>query len=183
MKRHGNLFEQIITTENIFEAYRKARRGRGWQDTIKNFDKDLNGNLRDIQQSLIDKTFTTSEYRTRVIHEPKERTIYILPFAPDRIVQHALMSIVAPIWDRMFIHDSYACRVGKGMHRASKRTMEYVRRNKYCLQCDISKFYPSIDHDIMFEIIKRKIKCKDTLWLLKNILYSYPGKTKHQLET
>jgi len=177
MKRYGNLFEQITAIENIYDAYRKARRGRGWQDTIKNFNKNLDENLNNIQQSLINKTFTTSEYRTRLIYEPKQRTIYILPFAPDRIVQHALMSIVAPIWDRMFIHDSYACRVGKGMHRASKKTMEYVRRNKYCLQCDISKFYPSIDHDIMFEIIKRKIKCKDTLWLLKNILYSYPGKT------
>jgi hypothetical protein len=85
------------------------------------------------------------------------------------------MNVIEPIWDRMFIFDSYACRQGKGIHAGSKRTMEFVRRNRYCLKCDVSKFYPSVVHDILFEIVQRKIKCKGTLWLFEDIIYSFPG--------
>jgi hypothetical protein len=99
----------------------------------------------------------------------------VLPFAPDRIVQHALMNVLSPIWEKLFISDSYACREGKGVHAGSVRTMEFVRRNKYVLKCDISKFYPSIDQEILLAIIKRKIKCPDTLWLIENIVHSFPG--------
>lgn len=175
MKRYGNLFEKIVTPENIHAAYCKARRGRRWQNTVKNFERHLDSNLDKIHKSLIDKTFTTSSYREKVIYEPKMRTIYILPFYPDRIVQHAAMAVIAPIWDKFFIKDSYACRENKGMHKASKRVREFIKKSKYCLHCDISKFYPSIDHKILYEIIQRKIKCKDTLWLLKDIVYSCPG--------
>lgn len=175
MRRHGNLFEKIVSEENIYNAYCKARRGRRWQNTVKIFEKDLDANLARIRESLMEKTYSTSQYREKVIYEPKQRTIFILPFAPDRIVQHALMAVIAPIWDKLFISDTYACREGKGMHRASKRVMEFMRKNKYCLHCDISKFYPSISHEILFQIIKRKIKCPDTLWLLRDVVFSYPG--------
>jgi RNA-directed DNA polymerase len=175
MKRHGNLFEQIADPANIHRAYCKARRGRRWQNTVKTFERNLDQNLDRIRDSLIDKTFKTSNYREKIIHEPKTRTIYILPFYPDRIVQHAAMAVIAPIWDRMFIHDSYACRENKGMHLASKRVMRFMQSAKYCLHCDISKFYPTIDHDILYDLIQHKIKCKDTLWLLRDIIYSFPG--------
>lgn len=175
MKRHGNLWDKIIDIENIKLAYKKAKKGKTWQNTIKTFDTDFDSNIMSIHEALKNKTFTTSEYKTMTITEPKLRTIYKLPFAPDRIIQHALMNVVEPIWDKMFIHNSYACRVGKGIHAGSKKTMEFVRNSKYCLKLDISKFYPSIDHDILFDIIKRKIKCKDTLWLFENIIYSFPG--------
>jgi RNA-directed DNA polymerase len=175
MKRHGNLFEQIVDLDNIYLAYRKARKGKGWQDTVKSFERNLDENILSIRDSLINKTFTTSPYKTKTIYEPKQRVVYKLPFNPDRIVQHALMNVIEPIWDRMFIFDSYACRQGKGIHAGSKRTMEFVRRNRYCLKCDVSKFYPSVDHDILFEIVQRKIKCKGTLWLFEDIIYSFPG--------
>ena len=175
MRRHGNLFQEIVKIENIYLAYRKARKGKRWQRKVQAFEKNLDDNIKNIRQSLINKTFHTSEYRMKMIHEPKEREIFILPFAPDRIVQHALMNIIEPIWDSMMIHNNYACRVGKGIHVGSKKTMEYVRKNNYCLKCDISKFYPSVDHDILYKILQRKIKCADTLWLIKNIIYSYPG--------
>lgn len=149
MKRHGNLFEQIVDLDNIYLAYRKARKGKGWQDTVKSFERNLDENILSIRDSLINKTFTTSPYKTKTIYEPKQRVVYKLPFNPDRIVQHALMNVIEPIWDRMFIFDSYACRQGKGIHAGSKRTMEFVRRNRYCLKCDVSKFYPSVDHDIL----------------------------------
>ena len=175
MKRHGNLFDKITDMDNLTLAYIRARKGKAWQRQIKAFDVNPEENLLAIKQSLIDKTFHTSPYRVKTIHEPKKREIYILPFSPDRIVQHALMNVIEHIWENLFIHDSYACRKGKGVHAGSRRTMEFVRRNAYCLQCDISKFYPSIDHDILSFIVRRKIKCPDTLWLLDDIIYSIQG--------
>jgi RNA-directed DNA polymerase len=172
MKRHGNLFERIVSTDNLVLAYDRARKGKNWQRAVKAFDPVLG--LDQIRMSLIDGTFRTSPYRTKTIFEPKKRTVYILPFAPDRIVHHAIMNVVEPIWESLFIHDSYACRKGKGIHAGSTRTMEFVRRNRYCLQCDIRKFYPSMQHDIAFGLIERKIKCRRTLDLFHDIVYS-PG--------
>lgn len=160
---------------NLDAAYRKARRGKGNMANVIRFALDPERNLARIRGMLLNKTFRTSRYNAKTIYEPKQREIYILPFDPDRIVQHALMLVLEPIWDALFIHDSYACRIGKGVHAGSRRTMELVRRYKYCLKCDISKFYPSIDQNVLYGIIQRKIKCPDTLWLLRDIIYSYPG--------
>jgi len=175
MKRHGNLFSQIIELDNIWDAYRKARKGKSSKSAVKRFESSPEKRIIKIRDSLIYNTFTTSEYQTKWVHEPKPRLIYVLPFNPDRVVQHAIMNVVEPIWDKLFIDDSYACRVGKGIHAGSKRCMEFTRNYKYCLKCDISKFYPSINHDILFNIIQRKIKCKQTLNLLSNIIYSIEG--------
>lgn len=177
MKRHGNLYFKIVEYDNIHAAYVAARKGKRWQDTVKNFEHDLETNILKIQESLINKTFTTSKYTQMTIYEPKERIIYKLPFNKDRIVQHALMRVVEPIWDNLMIHDSYSCRKGKGIHAGSRKTMDFIRQteNGYCLKMDIRKFYPSVDHDIMYDIVKQKIKCKDTLWLLHDIIYSFDG--------
>jgi len=175
MRRHGNLWEKITNIENIRLAFHKAALNKNSHLNVQKTKNNLEERLENIRLSLINKTFTTSQYWEKVIFEPKKRTIYILPFYPDRIIQHALMNLIAPIWDNMFIHDSYACRDKKGLHAGSMRTMEFVRRNKYVLKCDISKFYPSMNHDILLEIIKRKIKCPDTLWLIENIIRSFPG--------
>jgi RNA-directed DNA polymerase len=123
MKRHGNLFDKITDLDNLYRAYYNARRGKCWQRAIIKFNKDVEGNLINIRDSLINKTVTTSPYKTKLIHEPKEREIYILPFTPDRIVQHAIMNIIEPIWEKLFIYDSYACRVGKGIHAGSRRAI------------------------------------------------------------
>jgi retron-type reverse transcriptase len=175
MKRHGHLFDQITSLDNLALAYDHARKGKTWQRQVKTFSGNAQNNLIDIRQSLVDKTFHTSSYKVKIIHEPKKRQIYILPFSPDRIVQHALMNIIEPIWNGLFIEDSYACRKNKGIHAGSRRTMDFVRHNKYCLQCDISKFYPSIDHNVLSHIVSKKIKCPDTLWLLKDIIHSIEG--------
>ena len=175
MKRHNNLFPQIISVENLFSAYRGAKRGKSTRPTVKNFDNNVMNNLALIQQSLINRTFTTSEYRVKTIFEPKKREIHMLPFAPDRIVQHALINILGPIWDNLFIDDSYACRPGRGIHAASRRTMEFVRQFKYCLKADISKFYQSVNHQVLYGIVMHKIKCQDTLRLLLDIIDSVSG--------
>ena len=175
MKRHGNLFEKIAHMDNLRLAHQKARRRKSWHRAVVRFEQDTEGNLQRIQESLLGKTFTTSPYTIKEIFEPKRRFIYVLPFAPDRVVQHAIMNVLEPIWDKLMIPTSYACRQGLGGHAGSRKTMEYVRRYRYCLQGDVSKFYPSMDHETLSNIVRRKIKCRDTLWLLGNIIHSIPG--------
>ena len=127
MRRHGDLYKKITSFENIKLAYARARKGKTWQRQVKAFDLNAEENLKAIQNMLIDKTFKTSPYRTKQIHEPKERVIYIVPFSPDRIVHHALMNVLEPIYKPMFIHDSYACIEGKGLHGGS---LYYDRQNR-----------------------------------------------------
>lgn len=177
MKRHNNLFDKIVDKDNLLLAYKKAKKHKSWQQKVIRVEKDLDNLIEELRLSLINGTYKTAEYRTKKIYEPKERTIYVLPFYPDRIVHHAIMNILEPIWDNLFISDSYACRNGKGQHKGSQKCMEFVRKNKYCLKCDINKFYPSINHEILKLIIRKKIKCKRTLNLLDTIIDSIDGET------
>lgn len=172
MKRHNGLYNKLIDMENIKLAYHNARKNKTWQEQVKYVDRNADVLLEQLQQSLINHTFHTAKYKTKDIYEPKHRVIYILPFYPDRIVQHAIVNVLSPLWDSMFIYDSYACRKNKGQHKGSKRCMEYARQYEYCLQGDISKFYPSIRHDILKQIIRKKIKDNEMLWLLDNIIDS-----------
>jgi len=176
LKRYGDLWDKIVSYDNLYLAYKKARKNKGWQRQVQEVDADVENKLLAIQEMLIKRTYKVSPYKKRVIFEPKERDIYILPFYPDRIIQHALMNVIAPLWDKMFIDTSYSCREGKGQHKGVKKCAEYVRKYSYCLQGDISKFYPSIVHDILMRIIKRKIKCKGTLWLIEVVVRSFPSR-------
>ena len=101
--------------------------------------------------------------------EPKPRTISAAPYR-DRVVHHALCNIIAPIFEGTFISDSYANRIGFGTHRALRRFTEFARSSLYILQCDIRKYFPSIDHGILKELVRRKIKCAETLWLIDSII-------------
>jgi retron-type reverse transcriptase len=175
LKRHGNLWHLVIDPDNIEEAYRKAKQGKTWQQTVQRVEHRKQEIMDRIRASLVDRSFTTSEYRVKLVHEPKERTIYVLPFAPDRIVQHAVMNVVSPLWDKKFDRDSHACRPGRGQHPASQRVMQFARQYRYALQGDIRRFYPSIHHDTLIEIIHQKIKDPDVLWLLEDIIRSFPG--------
>jgi len=169
------LFEKVYAMENLKLAYHDSKLGRATRKSVQKFEKDIEGNLKNIQASLINHTFKTSEYKSKVIYEPKQRTIYILPYNPDRIVQHALMNVLIPYFTKHFIFDSYACVEGRGQMKASQRTMCAVRRNKYCLKCDIHHFYPSINQTILFDMLKRKFKDEELLWLIKDIVFSFPG--------
>jgi len=160
--------------DNLRLAFKNASHGKNWQRAVKEFRIDTEAKLLAIREMLTNKTYRPSPYRVKQIYIPKTRDIYIAPFTPDRIIHHAIMNVLEPIWEKLFIHDSYACIKNKGIHKGSKRTMEFVRHNRYCLKCDISKFYPSMKHDVLYRIIQRKIKCKDTLKLLKDIIYSIP---------
>lgn len=172
MKRYGNLYQKISSRENLYTAYEHARKRKTWQRAVRNFEKNKEERIGELQDMLKYHTFRNSPYKTKEIYEPKKRTIYILPFFPDRIVQHAIMNILEPIWDKMLIDNCFSCRKGKGQHRASAKCMEYCRRYEYCMQFDISKFYPSINHAILKEIIRRKLKDPELLWILDEIIDS-----------
>ena len=178
MKRLGNLYAKIYDLDNLREAYRKARRGKGNRYGVKLFEKNLESNLLDLQRRLIDKTYRTSKYETFLIYEPKEREIYRLPF-PDRVIHHAIMNILEPIWVSLFSYDTFSCIKKRGIHGAEsalRRDLErYPNETIFCLKIDIKKFYPSVDHDKLKMIIRRKIKDSDLLELLDGIIDSASG--------
>ncbi len=175
-----NLWHEITSAENFADAATRALRNKKSTSAIRRFILRRDEMTARVRGDVITGTFQTSNYRTKTIFEPKRRDIFILPFFPDRIVHHALINVLAPIWDKMFIRDSYACRVGRGIHAASRRIMEFVRKNRFCLQCDIAKFYPSINHDVMFGVVCKSlgVGCdarSPLLDILHNIIYSMPG--------
>lgn len=179
MKRIGNLYQKIISVENLREADEKARKGKIKTYGVKVHDKNREANIQSLHEVLLTKTFKTSAYDIFTIYEPKERLIYRLPYYPDRIVHHAIMNILEPIWVRTFTHNTFSCVKGRGIEGCARyvdRIFEkYKGKPMYCLKIDIKKYYPSIDHDVMKRIVRRKIKDKDLLWLLDEIIDSAEG--------
>lgn len=169
MKRHGNLFPQITDFGNLLAAARQAERGKRYQPNVLAFNARLEERLIGLQAALRAKTYCPGEYTTFEIKEPKPRLISAAPYQ-DRVVHHALCNIIGPIFERTFIADSYANRIGFGTHRALRRFTAFCRSSRYVFQSDIKKYFPSIDHDILKSLIRRKIKCPDTLWLIDTII-------------
>lgn len=177
MKRYNNLYEQICTRENLFQAYWKARSGKTKTFGVQLFEKDLEGNLEALYQELLSGTYKTPDYSVFTIYEPKERLIYRLPFK-DRVLHHAIMNVMEGIWVPLFITHTYSCVKGRGIHGALKaihRDLGDKQGTVYCLKMDVKKFYPNIDHAILKTIIRKKIKDKKLLNLLDEIIDSAPG--------
>ncbi len=177
MKRLTNLFDQVVDIDNLYRAYEKARKRKARKYGVKLFEKDLKGNIEKLHSELITGTYRTSEYGVFMIYDPKEREVYRLPFR-DRIVHHAIMNILEPIWVSVFISHTYSCIKGKGIHAvltAIKQDLNDVQNTQYCLKLDIRKFYPSIDHEVLKVIIRKKIKDARLLTLLDEIIDSAPG--------
>ena len=176
-KTYKDLFEQFTTFEALHAAGLRVIKGRRHQLDVIRFENDLESNLIDIQNSLIWKTYQTGPYRNFKVFEPKERDIAALPLK-DRIVQHAMIETLDPIWAARFIFDTYACRPGKGTHAGADRAQAFLRASQrehgtvYVLKADISKYFPSICHDVLKRLIRRRVACPDTLWLIDNIIDS-----------
>lgn len=179
MKTHFDLFSQIISLENLFASWREFRCGKREKQDVQTFERNLEDNLFLLHQQLKNKTYRHGNYSAFYITDPKLRHIHKAEVR-DRIVHHAIYRILYPIFDKSFIFDSYSCRLSKGTHRAVKR-LEYfvhkVSRNYtqscFALKCDIKKFFASVDQKILFELIKKKIKDADALWLIKEIIDSF----------
>lgn len=178
MKRRGNLYHLICDIDNLILAEKKASKNKSKQRGVKWFNKNKDMNILMLNEALINKTFKTSEYTIFKIFDPKEREIYKLPYYPDRIVHHAIMNILESIFVDSFTKDTYNCIKKRGIHGALNsltKSLKDETSNLYCLKLDIRKFYPSIDHDILKLLLRRKFKDKDLLWILDEIVDSTKG--------
>lgn len=178
MKRVGNLYNKIISIKNLELADKNARKGKLKSYGVRLHEKNRENNILKLHEQLKNKTYKTSEYNIFKIYKPKERDIFQLPYYPDRIVHHAAMNILEPIWVSMFTADTFSCIKGRGIHGCWKKVKEALKdeeNTKYCLKIDIKKYYPSINHDVLKKLIRKKIKCNDTLELLDEIIDSAKG--------
>ena len=169
MKRCGNLWEKLISWENLVLAARKSRRGKRGKGCVQRFEFDLEAELLQLQDELTRGNYRPGDFKTHWITRPKPRMISAAPYR-DRVVHHALMNVLEPILDRHFHPDCYACRKEKGTHSAVNRLQRLMQRNRYALQCDIQQFFPSIDHAVLKDIFRRLIKDKKVLALMDLIV-------------
>jgi len=164
--------------DNLILADKKARKGKSKSKEIIEFDKNKYEYLQQLQNLLINKEYTTSEYEIFTITDPKLREIYKLPYFPDRILHHAIMNILEPIFVQTFISTTFNCIKGRGIHKAHKyirNSLQDIENTKYCLKLDIKKFYPNINNEILKLLLRKKFKDKDLLQLLDNIIDSVQG--------
>lgn len=178
MKRYSNLYQQICSFENLELAYRKARKCKRYRREVLRFSSDLEENLIHLRGQLLSQTYRQGAYRNYTIYDPKKRLISALPF-PDRVVQHALNNIIEPLIDKRFYHHSYACRKGRGVHRASTtitswlRALSYNGKAVYAIKGDIKSYFKSINHDRLKAMLRRIFKDPQALWLLDLVIDSF----------
>jgi RNA-directed DNA polymerase len=178
MKRHSNLYPIICSIENLQLADARASKGKAKQYGVQAHLKNQDANIAALHELLTAERFQTSPYTTFRIYEPKEREIFRLPYFPDRIVHHAVMNVLEPVFIGMFTADTYSCIRGKGIHAAVrnlKATLRDEEGTQYCLKLDIRKFYPSVDHEVLKALLRRKFKDAALLRLLDGIIDSAPG--------
>lgn len=171
-KRHKHLFEQIVSLENLFAAAHKSMRGKRGKAPVARCFVELEKVVVNVRDDLLADTWQPGKYFYFTINDPKEREVAAAPFR-DRIVHHALVRVLEPIFDRRFIEDSYACRPGKGTHAGLARAHIFTKRYRYCLKCDIQKYFPSTDHLLLCRQIERAVGDQRVLAIIARILASH----------
>jgi RNA-directed DNA polymerase len=176
VKRHGHLFEAVVAYGNLLAAFKRARQGCGWGPESARFFYHLETRLLSLQRDLASGHYRPSPYRFFEVHDPKRRTIAVAPFG-DRVVHHAIVAVLSPVYERSFIFDSYATRKDKGTHAAVRRAQQFLRRWPWYLRMDVEKFFDSVSHDILLALLERKLKDRRLLDLLERLLRnsSLPG--------
>ncbi len=172
-------FERLSSFEALLQAYRQAARGKRARPDVAAFDYHLEGWLLRLRDRLVARTYRPGPYRRFTITDPKPRVISAAPFA-DRVVHHALVNVLEPLYERRFIPHSYANRLGKGIHKALRQAKLYARRYKYVLRCDIVQCFPSIDHAILRRNLARVVRDDAVLWLCERILAGGVGELVDQ---
>ncbi len=169
LKRIKNLYDEVISFENLLNAAHKAQKGKLRNSAIAAFNFRLESNLLNLQEALLNLSYQPGPFRHFIINDRKPRMISAAPYV-DRVVHHALCNVIEPIFEKVFIYDSYACRKGKGTHAAVERLTQYMQKTDYALKCDVRKYFPSIDHSILKTLLRKKIGCESTLWLIDKII-------------
>ncbi|MEX2016975.1 MAG: reverse transcriptase domain-containing protein [Candidatus Pacearchaeota archaeon] len=172
----NNLYPEIYSMRNLILAWKRARKGKTKKSYVIDFEKNLEKNLLDLHYELKSEEYNPKPLITFILRDPKTRKISKSDFR-DRIIHHALVRIIEPIFDKTFIHDSCANRKGKGTLLALKRFEKFRRKVTknfssygYCFKADIKHYFQSIDHEILSDIMKRKIKDERVIWLIRRIL-------------
>ncbi|MEK6809389.1 MAG: reverse transcriptase/maturase family protein [Nanoarchaeota archaeon] len=176
-----SLYDQVCSLQNLQAAFSKARKGKTKRSDVLEFESNLKNNLLQLRADLLLHSYRPQPLTTFIIRDPKTRKINKSAFR-DRIVHHALCNILEPIYEKIFIYDSYANRKGKGTLKALER-FDYFKKEVaipykgyitgYCFKADVKHYFETVDHDILLNIIQRRIKDKSILFLLKNILSNY----------
>lgn len=180
-KKLKNIYYMVYDPENLCKAQYNAQKGKGTRREITAFNEDQLVNMDKLYWMLADETYMPGKYRVRIIQDPKERTIMIAPFFPDRIIHHCIINILGEFWTNILISNTYACIKGRGIHKCmqdvNKALMRDKKGTKYCLKIDIRKFYDNVDHTAMKEILRIAIADEKLLRLLDKIIDSN-GKEK-----
>ena len=176
-----NLYPEIYNLSNLILAWRKARKGKTKKQYVIEFENNLGENLRQLKFGLMSQTYTPKSLVNFIVKDPKTRKISKSAFR-DRIIHHALVRVIEPIFDKSFIYDSCANRIGKGNLFALKRFDYFkrkvscnLRRETFCLKADIRHYFEEVDHEILITSLSRKIKDKKVLWLIRQILNNLPS--------
>ena len=179
-----NLYPEIFNMSNLILAWRKARKGKTKKHYVKEFEENLIKNLLELSEELKNQTYKPKPLKTFILRDPKTRKISKSDFR-DRIIHHALVRVIEPIFDKTFIYDSCANRIGKGNLFALKRFHKFMRkvtinrsRKAFCFKADIKHYFQEVDHDILIHIIKRKISDEKVIWLINQILDNFDNQEK-----
>ncbi|MFA6251307.1 MAG: reverse transcriptase/maturase family protein [Candidatus Paceibacterota bacterium] len=179
MKKFDNKYNDIISIENLLLAWQEFLKGKRKKKDVCEFQLKLMDNIFDLHNDLKNKTYKHGEYIAFKINDPKPRDIHKASVR-DRLLHHAIYRILYPYFDQKFIYDSYSCRLGKGTHKAINRFRDFSRivsknstRSCLVLKCDIRKFFASINHQVLKNILVKYMDDKDTLWLINQIVDSF----------
>jgi retron-type reverse transcriptase len=178
MKRAGILYPRITEPDNLRLAFLKAGKGKQDRAEVIAFRSNLGENLDKIRRQLLEHSPDIGHYRFFEVHDPKKRRICAASF-PERVLHHAVMNICEPVLERYSIFDSYACRPGKGIHKALGRAQGFVSCFGWYLKLDIKKYFDSIDHDLLRGLLQKRFKDRELLDLYAKLLDTYrtsPGK-------
>lgn len=177
-KRKGNLWPELVSKENITEAYRNSRRSKAYRPDVRAVDADPEPYILEAQRLLVEKEYRTSDYRMFEIHEKgKTRLVADLPYFPDRIIHWALIQVLHETIMRNLIPQTYAALPGRGAHQGLETLKRYLKdpQARYYLKLDIRKFFPSIDKTVMMDKLRARIKDEDVLQLCEVVIHEYPG--------
>ncbi len=169
MKRHGHLMEQLCQYGHLYRSFKKAFKGSGHTRESQAFYFALENRLINLSEKLAAGTYYPGPYRYFYIHEPKKRKISVASFE-DRVVHHAVVGLLEPIYEACFIYDSYATRKGKGTQAAVRRAQYFLRHKPWFFKADIKQYFAHIDHQILMTLIQRKVKDGAFLNLVERLI-------------
>lgn len=181
-----NVYEELCSYENLETAFNRARRGKTLKPYVIEFEQKLKENLLELRNELLLQTYRPQPLKTFILRDPKTRKISKSAFR-DRVVHHAICNIIEPVFDKRFIYDSFANRLRKGTLNAVKRFDEFKRKVSqnntigcYVLKADVKSYFDTVNHQILLQILEKRINDKKLMWLIRKIFDNKPrGQEKH----